>query len=286
MDENRTMIELTEYASLRALLKKWDTLSGNLKTYSNKAPILLPDLFVATDIGCSVSDILPQLTEYMLSRKNLMDFYGDVFYFEFYLNYCMPDAVFMEIQRLMGEVKSAAGFRNHFKGIVHININEWIEHEEEKHFAEFLSYLAENSGNWLIILSVNDYPKKAEQIEALQSVISMFLRIESLKFKQPRSDYYLARLQDALAAYGIFLDESALELLRGSIRVLRKNKHFSGISTVNMLACDIGYTVYSGSNKPSERLSAEDLAEFGPESEYIRRTIANFEKSKRIGFAQ
>lgn len=114
MSDNKQKTEKSGYAPLRSLLKKWDVLSGNIKTYSTKAPILLPDLFINADNGCDITGVLRSLTDYLTEKKNLMDFYGDVEFFEFYLNYCRPDSEFSEIRRLMREVKTAAGFRSHY----------------------------------------------------------------------------------------------------------------------------------------------------------------------------
>lgn len=110
--------------------------------------------------------------------NNLMEFYGDVKFFEFLLNYCHPNEYFSELQRLIDKIDNAAGFRNEFKGIVHIDINEWIDHFEKKHFVSLMECLSSNSNKWLIVLSV--YSDKKEKIHNLNAFLSLYLRIEKI----------------------------------------------------------------------------------------------------------
>jgi hypothetical protein len=86
-----------------------------------------------------------------MEKPNLMSFYGDVAYFEFMLNYCGPRENFSELQRLMDGVDNAKGFRSEFRGILFIDIDDWRDHFEEKHFVDFMEYLSDNSDDWLIV---------------------------------------------------------------------------------------------------------------------------------------
>ncbi len=282
--ENPATNRRSEYNPLRSLFKKWDNLSKNLQKYPVRAPILLPDLFVCADRGVEFTRLIDELNEFLLARKNLMDFYGDVDHFEFFLNYCSPDAGFTEIVRLMNEVKAAAGFRNHFKGIVHIGIDDWIGHHEETYFSEFLSYLSENSRNWLIVLSVTDDPDRHDGIEEMRSVVSMFLRVEHLQIKLPGAEHYLDMLEGMLEGYGISLDDDARKAMLASIKVLRRNRYFSGEFNINCLADDIVYTLYSLPGSPAKLLTKADLEGFTASSDYIKRTIIRMQKKNTIGF--
>ena len=274
----------SEHAQLEKLLKKWETLSKNLRSTELSAPILLPDLFLIADEGCEISDVLNRLTEFLSDKSNLMDFYGDVKYFQFLLNYCEPHSGFSEINRLMGEVKQAAGFRSKFKGIVHIDVREWLGHCEEKYFVELLNYLADNSNDWMIVISVRSNAAKKEEIRSMQTVLSMFLRTETLKLTLPKADHYLALLADKLAAYGITLTDDAAKLMQDTLKALCKNKYFGGAFTVNMLAQDIVYTLFSRPGAKETALDAAALKEFAPDSEYVQRTAEKLEMSKKIGF--
>lgn len=265
---------------LKTLIKKWDTLSANLKHYRADLPILLPDLFVTAQSSSRVSELVYELAGYLREKKNLMDFYGDVPYFEFMFNYCKPDTPFSEIQRLMDEVNICAGFRNVYKGIVHIRIDEWTGHQDEQHFFEFLDYISENTVNWLVVLSV--VGKKASDVSALESALSMFLRIEKITLKTLSTESYVNEAVKQIAKYDLELDESAMKLLGESIDILRKNKYFDSSYTIRLLCSDIVYGVYSGKIRKSGILTAEDLKDFAVDSPYIQRTLNK--SGIKIGF--
>ncbi len=284
MSEKKTLTGITEYAQLERLLKKWDALSGNLTTTELSAPIILPDLFITADGGCEISEVLKTLTSFLSERGNLMDFLGDVKFFQFLLGYCPPDDDFEEIRRLMREVKHAAGFRSVYKGIVHIDVGEWLGHSDEKHFIELLNYLAENSKDWMIVLSVRYSKKRETDIEAMRKILSMFLRAEMLRLTLPKPEHYLDVLRERLNDYGIRLSPDAEELMKGTLKVLCGNKYFGGTFTVGMLAQDIVYTIYSRSGAKTDVLTAAALKEFEPDSEYVQRTAVKLEMSNKIGF--
>ena len=277
-------VRRTEYYPLRQLFRKWDTFSKNIKQYPAKAPILLPDLFAVYERGVDMREIIGQIDEFLANKKNLMDFYGDVTNFEIILHYCSPHSDFPELIRLMNAVRSAAGFRNHFRGIVHINIDEWVGHHEEPCFAELLDYLSENSRNWLIVLSVENDPKRKQDIELLRSVAAMFLRLESVTIKLPGAEYYLDMFSGMLGGYGISLSPASQEKLLETIKVISKNRYFCGTYNINCLADDVVYTLYTRPGSPKQLLEPEDLEEFGPDSEYVKRMIQMMERKSAIGF--
>ena len=267
---------------LKCIVKKWQTLSDNMNEHPTDLPILLPDMLWFAKSGSGKSSILRLLSEYLYSAGNLMDFYGDVKCFEFLLSYCAPSEPFTELNRLIDEVGNAAGFRNEFKGIIYIDIDEWKDHYEEKHFVSFMEYLSGNSDNWMLILSINsDYKEKFHNLEAF---ISMFLRLEKISISHPKSEDLFDFLKDKLSNYGLELEEDAQALLLSTIETLRSNKYFDGYKSIKMLCQDIVYTVFS--RKKTDKLSAEMLKDFDSDSDYIKRTIFNSEKIKTIGFAK
>lgn len=270
------------YKEFKALIKKWDALSENLQKSIFNAPIMLPDIFLISDSGMGRTSLLEVLSDYLYNKEKLMDFYGDVRYFEFKLNYCKPEYPFSEIQRLMAEVRLAAGFRNEYRGIAYIEIDEWVEHCQEKHFLDFLEYLSDNSDKWLVVLSTEK--KNKEKLDELRGVVSAFLRIESITINSPSADEFAQYLYDMIFAYGLEVEQNARDILIKTVKVLGKTKYFDGYKTVKMLAQDIVYSVFSnGKNKAT--VTAEDVKEFSEESEYVTRTLKNIAAAKqRIGF--
>lgn len=270
---------LTEF---KALIEKWETLSENLSDKPSGVPIILPDLFLVSRSGTGRTYFLRLLSEYLADKPNLMDFYGDVKYFEFMLNYCEPNEYFSEIQRFMTEINNAAGFRSEYRGIVYIDVDEWREHFEEKHFVSFMEYLSDNSDDWLVVLSVSD--DKPEQVKQMEAFASAYIRIERITIEPPTVQELTQYAQKLLEGYGITLISQTEKVLSGSIGELCNNKYFDGYKTVKMLCEDIAYSLYTDGFRNDKGLIPSDLSKFAKDSEYIQRILVKIEKINRIGF--
>lgn len=277
----KQIMSLKEAEDFKRVIKRWHTLSENIRTRPLDTPIILPDMLWVAKSGVGKTNLLKLMSEYLFCQNNLMEFYGDVKYFEFLLGYCKPDEHFTELNRLIDEVDNAAGFRNEFKGIVYIDINEWLDHFEEKHFISLMEYLSANSDKWLIVLSA--YSNNEDKIHNLNAFLSMYLRIERVNLSFPKTEDLFGFIEDMLNKYGLTLDNGAKTLLYSTIEVLRKNKYFDGFKTIIMLCQDIIYDVFSNENIEKLVLDADMLSKFSPDSEYIKRMLANIERVNRIG---
>ena len=285
MKENQTykkILSQNGLTELKLLIEKWEALSKNISDKPSGVPIILPDLFLVSHSGTGRTHFLNLLSEYLAEKSNLMDFYGDVKYFEFMLNYCEPNEYFSEIQRLMTEIGNAAGFRSEYRGIVYIDIDEWRDHFEEKHFVSFMEYLSDNSDDWLVVLSVSD--DKKELIQHMEAFVSAYIRIERITIELPTVQELTQYAKKLLEGYGITLISQTEKVLSGSIDVLCNNKYFDGYKTVKMLCEDIAYSLYTDGFRNNNGLIPSDLSKFAKDSEYIQRMLVKIEKINRIGF--
>lgn len=280
MNYYEEIINLKPAKDFVRVLQKWDKLSDNLKT-ANNVPLILPDLFWVSKSGVGKTHLLKLLSEYLYSKKNLFDFCGNVKYFEFMLDYCPPEKKFTEIERMINEVSIAAGFRNTYRGIVSVDIDEWLGHCEEKHFISFLEYLSSNSNDWLIVFNV--MADKTTETKKLESVLSMFFRIEKSNLLLPETEEFLQFIINRLNSYNLILDESAKSLLLKTIEKLRENKYFDGYKTLVMLCQDIVYEFYSKNEMNNNVISDYHLEEFAPDSKYIARATWKVENKRKIG---
>lgn len=277
------LMNYTGIPELQELIKKWNILSENLSKRSFDAPILLPDLFVYTKPGHGNTRLLHLLAGYLESKGNLLSFYGDVKFFEIKLEYCSPDSQFSELYRLIDSINAAAGFRNEYRGIIRINIDEWVGHHKEKHFIDFLQFLGTNTSLWMVILTVSN-TRANETTKDMESVISMFLRIETITLFNVGTEDFVDYASETLNKFGLRLDDSAKEVLSESINVLKKNRYFYGYHTVRDMCSDIAYSVFSKSKSIDNTLTAEMLRDFSADSEYITRTIHKNKKIASLGF--
>ncbi len=273
--------ELGEARDFKRVLDKWDVLSDRIGVGA-KFPTVLPDLLWIAKSGIGKTNLLKLLSEYLYECGNLMEFQGNVKYLEFMLDYCPPDRPFGEIGRMACEVANAAGCRSHYKGIVSIDIEEWLGHCEEKNFITFLEYLSDNSDDWLIIFSVASDDER--DIRRLESILTMYFRLEKSVLCLPDTDALLRFVCERLALYDLMLDSSAEKTVSAVINILRGNKYFDGYKTLISLCRDIVYEIYSGEQPPERTVSAAALAHFAPDSAYISRVTWNAKNKSRIGF--
>ncbi len=276
------IMELKEADEFKQIVRKWETLSINMKKSSLKTAVILPDMLLVAKSGVGKTKVLSLMSEYLASKGNLMDFYGDVKFFEFSMGYCAPDTTFTELTRLIDEVNSAAGFRNEFRGIIRIDIDEWLYHFEEKYFADFCEYLAANSEKWLIVLSV--YTDEEAVLHKLEAFLSMYLRLERVTLSLPKTEELFDYIEEKLALYGLSLAEDGRALLFKTIETLRESKYFDGFKSVRMICQDIAYEVFSQEDFRDYVLTAQDLKGFAYDSEYVNKTVVNMEKLSKIGF--
>ncbi len=271
---------LKEAADFMRVVQKWDVLSKRIGS-EKQIPMVLPDLLWVAKSGVGKTHLLKLLSEYLYECGNLMDFHGNVKYFEFMLDYCSPDKPFEEIQRMINEVRNAAGFRNLYKGIISVDIEEWLGHCEEKHFISFLEYLSSNSDDWLVIFNVTG--ENEAEVEKLESILTMYFRLEKSILSLPNTEDLLRFVSERLSLFDLSLDDSAQELIYHVIEKLRANKYFDGYKTLIILCQDIAYEVYSGMDTPTKTISAIHLKHFAPDSAYIQRATWKVEHKSRIG---
>lgn len=278
----KTILSQNGLSDFKKLIGKWDALAQNVENKPAGLPIILPDLFLVSRSGAGRTHMLRLLAQYLCENETLMSFYGDVKYFEFMLGYCPPNEDFSELRRLMAEVDNAAGFRNEYRGIIYIDIDEWRTHFEERHFASFIEYLADNSDEWLVVLSVTD--TGSERFDVLEAFISSHLRIEKVTIDPPTTDELMEYACDLLLGYGIKLKTAARRIIADSVESLSHNKYFDGYKTVKILCLDIVYYTYIDGCRGGLALGAAEAARFAKDSEYIQRMTVNIQKANKIGF--
>ena len=265
------------------VLNAWQRLSENIKNHPIDYPVIIPNMLWVAKSGIGRTKLLRLVSEYLVVQENIMEFYGEVKFFEFLFDYCSPQDEFHELERLMTEIDHAAGFRSEYKGIVCVDVDQWLHHCEEKHFISIMEYLASHSEKWLIIFSVSDTDMEA--VNRLEAVITMYMRIERVEFYLPETSQLFDYVDDFMYRYGFTMRADAKKLLADSIDVLRESKYFDGFKSLQMLCSDIIYDLYTRENFDGYVITADMLADFSKDSEYIRRTIINRQKAGQIGFS-
>lgn len=82
------------------VIERWQRVSDNIYKFNAKKGLVIPDLLWVSDNGIDRSGILKLLTGYLEQSGNLLDFYGNVKCFEYYLEYVPEGQSFFEIQKI------------------------------------------------------------------------------------------------------------------------------------------------------------------------------------------
>lgn len=73
----------------------------------------------------------------------------------FKMPYVPPYETFRELRRLILRIRENTGLRAHFRGIVAIEVTEWLGHESEEYFTVLLKYLYDHRELWQEALVLN-----------------------------------------------------------------------------------------------------------------------------------
>lgn len=273
------IINLPESGDIKKVIKKWDILAKRKKGDLKGCPIVVPDIMLYTVDGIGKSNLITLLVDY-LKVENIIDFCGEQSFFEFRLEYCGSQEIFKELKRFHERVSWAAGFRSQYKGVICIELDEWIGHHDEKYFKIFIEYLEENADNWLLLFSINSDNEPAKK--QMQQFLAMYFRIEIVQLQLPSIEDFALYIKRKMREYHFDISEKNMKILSDSIKILRESRYFDGYKSMNRLIQDIVYEAYMGDSYEESMIDEQIILRFGPKSEYIQRMKANYER--KIGF--
>ncbi len=280
-DYLKELRQLPELGSLDTVLEKWELLRMRMQAGCVKTRNLLPELFLQGTPGVGRSHLLALLSSY-LRESELLAFQGEREFIEFRFEYCSEDESFKELNRFVNKLSDAAGYRSRYKGVICIELDEWIERFKERYFSVFTEYLEEHCEDWLLIFSVNGGEEK--KIEELCSYLSMYFRLDPVVLSVPTSEEYLDYLGVFLEEQSFALSEEAKQVLRRSVEVLKTSPLFDGYKSINRLGMDIAYEKYTGEVFWSSVINEADVEMFSPGSRYIQGMLKNYSKKQPMGF--
>jgi hypothetical protein len=274
------IMELQGVDEFKVMVQRLQIFRQNKEKYS-VPDVTLPNYLWVAIRGGGVSTCINLLAEYLYTAK-ITEFTGIVKYFEYKLAYIAPNDFFSELTRLNNTITEIAGHFRYFKGLACINIDEWIHHTNETHFYRFLDYIASINNKILAILYVHDNNKRI--IESIESSLSSHIRFESVWFRFPNANELTEFIESKYFKKKSFtLTDDAKLLLLDSIDKLINGKNFNGFTTIKQLANDIFYNLLA-SNITGYEISADMLADFNKDSNYVKRIKTYAGDNSVIGF--
>lgn len=76
----------------------------------------------------------------------------------FKLPYIPPCDTFKELRRLILRIQENTGLRANFKGVIAIEVSDWLGHAREEYFTVLLKYLYDHRSLWRLALVLNNCP--------------------------------------------------------------------------------------------------------------------------------
>ncbi len=274
------IMQLAGLEKIKEVISKWDSTIHSLKENDIDFSALLPHLFLVSKPGAGKDEFISLLSDYLEEIKYI-DYFGDVKYFVFNLEYVSPKAELSELNRLIEQVKVYAGFRHEYRGVIAIDISEWGEHQNEEHFISILEYLSYISAKSFIIFCADNFTE--EQAEKTERMINAFCRICAVEFPYPSHEELSEYCVQKLKKYKLILDEQAKLVLAESIKKLMESEYFYGYNTANRICLDIAFELSSYISDKDTVISQELLHTFTKDSAFIEN-LYSANKIRQIGF--
>ncbi|MCL2246198.1 MAG: hypothetical protein FWC10_03690 [Lentimicrobiaceae bacterium] len=250
------------------------------KSRQNLPDITLPhQLWIATKRGCGINTCVNAFAEYLYGSKTF-EFSGDVKHFDFNLEYTKPDEYFSEITRFENTLIYLAGHKNHFRGVVSIDVSGWLGRTDERYFQLLLEEIASRNDKILVIFYTNTDDKR--DVEKIESSLVSHLRIETLYFKLPNEEELVDFMESKhFSTHKLKLENDAKTLLADSIREMTDSRYFNGLVGIKQFSEDI-LSKLLVSDVKANKISANMLSSFDKDSHYVKRVIGT--KKTEFGF--
>ena len=277
-----TIMDLKCADEFKEMITRLHVLIKNKTAYSLNG-LSLPNYLWVAKRGGGMTTMIKIFAEYLYAARAI-EFCGKEKSFEFKLKYIAPGSYFSELIRLDQTIASNAGHNRFYKGIVCINIDEWIEHSKEEHFELLLDYISDNKDKLLVVFCIQTDDKK--HVETVASMISSHMRIETLALSFPEATDLVDLIESKyINSRRFFLSEKAKALLHETIEELSGSDHFGGFKTISRLAEDIMHDVLSTGLGVSTTITTEMLSRYRKDSTYVQRAVTRSGKRAVIGFA-
>lgn len=267
------IMSLNGLTGFKEVIERWERFSENIARYQAKQSLVLPDLLWVSDNGIDKTTLLSLLTNYLDTAENLIDFYGNVKYFEYYLEYVPDKNNFHEIEKLAEKIRDAAGFRSEYKGLLSIELGEWVGHFHEENFINLLKFLATVDDDIMFIFNIHNYDHEA--VEQLMKILVLFFRIEVIEMNLPNSEDLGIYIKNEIQEYGLNLDPEAEEMVIATVNKLREDQYFAGYQMLDRLASDIVYSVYTSTPPYDGIVTKGMISAFAPDGIYVSELIQN-----------
>ena len=155
---------------------------------------------------------------------------------------------FSVVQELYNYIMSAGGYYGPYRGILLVDVSEWIVHSRNKYFDIFLSYLADQRMEGLIPFFCANCSDPISDMQAFEAVISSYFSSFRIYYGVEELYGYAYAM---LTGEGILLSEGANHYLESFIRESMCSPLFHGTESIRHICESITHRCRSGQDNIS-----------------------------------
>ena len=206
-------------------------------------------IFLITEMNDNDQALQTISNEIYANNPKLFD--GDSIYLYYKMKYVPPYEKFNELRHLILKIKNSTGLRYEFKGIIAIDLFEFINHEDDEYFEIILKFLYDHKHIWHYIFTFQN--AGVEKIKPIFEKTIHFFKtaiIDRCLFNH--KDELNTYLKTTFDYYNAKYNNSAIDMLT-DIFFDKKTKNIKSYEKINMIVRDII------ENSPNMSITAQTL---------------------------
>jgi hypothetical protein len=214
-----------------------ENFKASLAATEKSEPVRSPHFLWLVKRGGGVTTMLDMLAQALEESRGL-EFCGDVRFIEFSVDYIPPESFLSELKRLNDAMMRSVGRRHEFKGILCVNLDNWVGHENEGHFETLLDFLAYKQDKLMLVFTLHSANKAtAKKFEA---AVAMKMCIETVEIDFPKPDKLASHIEEHyIKPQGFAFSSGAQELVAKYIDKISASERFAGFKTAKRLTENI-----------------------------------------------
>lgn len=217
---------------------------------------------ISINRGNGLSTILSLMAD-TLKTTNFVEFAGEQDFVEWKLAYTDDPGSFPAFDAMLRYLEKVSVLRDGFKGIVAIDMEEWVDNLHDKRIDELLKFVVDKKDNMIFVFYVPyvDNSVLARLYARLDDVISTRV----MKFVPPSDKQYFKYFRKVLNDYGMTVEDNAFNAFAMKIAAEKNDGRFYGFNTVRKIINEILYKLISES-----ALNGTELTSAVTEQEIMR----------------
>jgi hypothetical protein len=262
-------------------LIQWIRDFGANRAWKSDNCLALPSYFWILKRGGGINTFVSAFTEY-LHATNMIDFTGSEKFINHKLEYMKDDHAFTELTRLDNTIKKKSGYHRYFRGVLCIDINDWIGLTNEIQFNIFLRYIESKRDKILTILYI--HRESEDIIKQIETSISSQIRFDTVRFRFPEPTELVGLIQNKFLQPSEFsMTDGARDMLMTLVCEAMKSQNFNGFITIEQIANDLLFYLLR-SKIPQNEVTESIIVSYKEVSDYVKRLPSLNAEKKSIGF--